>query len=82
MAANVRLLMDHDPERRGLSQRGKLLLVLFVTLCAIFTWILLVAHGWWLAVPGLVSLGLIVTGLWLKRARKGPFRSLPGEPHR
>jgi hypothetical protein len=53
MAADVHVAMDHDPERRGLSQTGKLLFVLFVALCAIFTWILLVAHGWWLAVLAL-----------------------------
>ena len=62
MAADVHVVMDHDPERRALSQTGKLLFVPFVALCAIFTWILLVAHGWWLALPGLVSPGLMVAG--------------------
>jgi Flp pilus assembly protein TadB len=82
VAADVRFLMDNDSERRGLSQSGKVFLVLFLTLCLIFTWILVVGEGWWLAVPGVVTLGLVAAGIWLKHARKGPFRSLPGGSQR
>jgi hypothetical protein len=74
--------MDHDSERRGLSKSGKVFLVLFAALCAIFAWILVVADGWWLAVPGVITLGLVAAGIWLKRTSKGPFKSLPGEPRR
>jgi hypothetical protein len=65
-----------------MSQSGKVFLVLFLSLCLVFTWILVVGEGWWLAVPGVLTLGLVAVGIWLKRARKGPFRSLPGGSRR
>lgn len=61
-------------------QHRTLLFVLYVALCGVFTWILLVGDGWWLAVPGAVTLGLVAVGLWMKRTHRGLFRPRPDSP--
>jgi hypothetical protein len=63
-----------------MRQHRAVLLVLYLALCAVFIWILIVGEGWWLAVPGMVTLGLWAVAAWLKRAGRGPFKRPPEAP--
>jgi hypothetical protein len=58
----------------------RVLFVLYVALCWVFGLILIVGEGWWLAVPGMVTLCLFAVVWWLKRKGRGPFRPPPDAP--